>query len=106
MRKVTKVCCSCSFVIFVPESLFMIGIPSIVTENMPETPPMSSSDIASARLESSPSPSDSRYRDLDNSWSMSVDLRSGVRLQRSGQSRWTSDYSTILKDVQIAVRKG
>ena len=106
MRKVTKVCCSCSFVIFVPESLFMIGIPSIVTENMLEMPPMSSSNIASARLESSPSPSDSRYRDLDNSWSMSVDLRSGVRLQRSGQSRWTSDYSTILKDVQIAVRKG
>ena len=91
-----KVCYSCSFVIFfVPESLFMIGIPSIVAENMPETPPMSSSDIASAWLESSPTPSDSRYRDLDNSRSMSVDLRSGVRLQMSGHSRRTSDYSTI-----------
>ena len=55
-----KVCYSCSFVIFfVPESLFMIGIPSIVAEDMPETP----------------------------------------RLQRSGHSRRTSDYSTISKDM-------
>ena len=86
-----KVCYSCSFVIFfVPESLFMIVIPSIVAENMPETPPMSSSDIASARLESSPTLSDSRYRDLDNSRSMSVDLWSGVtvRLQSIYPSRF------------------
>ena len=77
----------------------MIGIPSIVAENIPETPPMSSSDIASARLESSPTLSDSRYRDLDNSRSMSVDLWSGVRLQMSGHSRRTRDYSTISKDM-------
>ena len=68
----------------------MIGIPSIVAENIPETPPMSSSDIASARLESSPTLSDSRYRDLDNSQSMSVDLWSGVtvRLQSIYPSRF------------------
>jgi len=73
-------------------------IPSIVVENMPETPPMSSRDIASAGLESSPSPSDSRYRDLDSGRSMSVDLPSGSRLQRSGHARRPSDYSTISMD--------
>jgi voltage-dependent calcium channel len=65
----------------------MTDIPSIVVENMPETPLMSSSDTASAGLESSPSPSDSKFRDLDNGRSMSVDLTSGSRLQRSGHAR-------------------
>ena len=52
-------------------------------------------------LELSPSPSDSRYRDLasDNGRSMSVDLASGSRLQRSGHARRTSDYSTISMDM-------
>ena len=75
----------------------MTDIPSIVVENMPETPPMSSRDIASAGLESSPSPSDSRYRDPDYTRSMSMDLTSGSRLQRSG--RRTSDYSTFSMDM-------
>lgn len=68
---------------------------------MPETPPMSSRDIASAGLESSPSPSDSRYRDtMDNGRSsMSVDLTSGSRLQRSGHARRPSDYSTLSMDM-------
>ena len=76
----------------------MTDIPSIVVENMPETPPMSSRDIASAGLESSPSPSDSRYRDPDYTRSMSMDLPSGSRLQRSGIRR-TSDYSTFSMDM-------
>ena len=83
----------------VSENLFITDIPSIVVENMPETPPMSSRDIASAGLESSPSPSDSRYRDLDNGRSMSVDLASGSRLQRSGHARRPSDFSTISMDM-------
>ena len=77
----------------------MADIPSIVVENMPETPPMSSRDIASAGLDSSPTPSDPRYRDLDNGRSMSVDLTSGSRLQRSGHARRPSDYSTISMDM-------
>ena len=77
----------------------MIDIPSIVVENMPETPPMSSRDIASAGLELSPSSSDTRYRDLDNNTrSMSVDLASGSRLQRSGHARRPSDFSTFSMD--------
>ena len=77
----------------------MTDIPSIVVENMPETPPMSSRDIASAGLELSPSPMDSRYRDLDNGRSMSVDVTSGSRLQRSGHARRISDYSTTSMDM-------
>jgi hypothetical protein len=77
----------------------MTDIPSIVVEDMPETPPMSSRDIASSGLELSPSPSDFRYRDLDNTRSISVDLTSGSRLQRSGHARRTSDYSTISMDM-------
>ena len=65
-------------------------IPFIVVENMPEMPPMSSRDIASAGLESSPCLSNSRYRDPDYTRSMSMDLASGSRLQRS-------DYSTFSK---------
>ena len=76
----------------------MTDIPSIVVENMPGTPPMSSRDIASAGLESSPTPIDSRYRDLDNGRSVSVDLTLGSRLQRS-HARRPSDYSTISMDV-------
>jgi len=80
-------------------------IPSIVVENMPETPPMSSRDIASAGLEFSPSPSDSRYRDMDSGRSMSVDLPSGSRLQRS-HARRPSDsiYSTISMDMSRSPR--
>ena len=84
---------------FVSLNTCMTDIPSIVVENMPETPPMSSRDIASAGLELSPSPSDSRYRDLDNGRSMSVDLASGSRLQRGGHARRTSDYSIISMDM-------
>ena len=83
----------------VPEILFMTEIPSIVVEDMPETPPMSSRDIASAGLELSPSPSDPRYRDQDNARSVSVDLTSGSRLQRSGHARRVSDYSTVSMDM-------
>ena len=77
----------------------MTEIPSIVVENMPETPPMSSRDIASAGLELSPSPSVPRYRDLDNARSMSMDLTAGSRLQRGGHARRTSDYSAISVDM-------
>lgn len=75
----------------------MADIPSIVVEDMPETPPMSSRDIASAGLETSPSPSDSRYRDPDYARSMSMDLTAGSRLQRSG--RRTSDFSSFSMDM-------
>jgi voltage-dependent calcium channel len=77
----------------------MTEIPSIVVENIPETPPMSSRDIASAGLELSPSPSDSRNRVMDNARSMSVDLTTGSRLQRSGHARRPSDYSVISMDM-------
>jgi len=78
-------------------------IPSIVVENIPETPPMSSRDIASAGLEfPSPTPSDSRYRNPDYARSLSMDLTSGSRLQRSG--RRTSDYSTLSMDMSRSPR--
>lgn len=76
----------------------LTDIPSIVVENMPETPPMSSRDIASAGFEfPSPTSSDSRYRNPDYTRSLSMDLTSGSRLQRSG--RRTSDYSTLSMDM-------
>ena len=64
---------------------------------MPETPPMSSRDIVSAGLESlnaSPSPNDFRLKSPDNARSISVDLTSGSRLQRSG--RRSGDYNNTL----------
>ena len=73
-------------------------IPSIVVENIPETPPMLSRDIASAGLEStynaSPTSNDSRY---NYPRSVSMDLTAGSRLQRSG--RRTSDNSTHSMDM-------
>lgn len=79
----------------------MTDIPSIVVENTPETPPMSSQDIASAGFESSPNasptPRDSRYKNPDYTWSASMDLTSGSRLQRSG--RRTSEYSSPSLDM-------
>jgi len=61
---------------------------------MPETPPMSSRDIASAGSESanpSPSASDSWVKGHIRSGSM--DVTSGSRLQRSGHGRRPSDFS-------------
>ena len=74
----------------------MTDIPSTVVEDIPETPPMSSRDNSYPALELNPSLSDPRYRDQDNARSVSVDLTSGSRLQRSGHA---SDYSTISMDM-------
>ena len=76
----------------------MTDIPSIVVENIPETPP--TRDIASAGLDSlnaSPTPSNSRYKSPDYARSVSMDLTSGSNLQRSG--RRTSGYSSLSMDV-------
>lgn len=84
-----------------PKNIVMTDIPSIVVEDMPETPPMSSRDIASAGLESSsnasPTPSDVKYKNPDYARSMSMDMASGSKLQRSG--RRTSGYSTASMDM-------
>jgi len=76
-------------------------IPSIVVENIPETPPMSSRDISSAGFESSPNasptPGDFKYKNPDYARSVSMDLTSGSRLQRSG--RRISDHSTSSMDM-------
>ena len=77
---------------------FLIDIPSIVVEDMPGTPPMSSRDISSAGYDhhfpGSPTPADPRYSSSD--YPLGVDM-SGPRLQRS--SRRTSDYSTYSTDM-------
>ncbi|KAF9484619.1 high-affinity cell membrane calcium channel [Pholiota conissans] len=67
-------------------------IPSIVVEDMPGTPPMSSRDIASAGYDrsqspGSPTPNDFRFSNPD--YSLSMDM---PRLQRSSR-RPGSDYS-------------
>jgi len=77
---------------------FLIDIPSIVVEDMPGTPPMSSRDISSAGYDhhfpGSPTPADPRYSSTD--YPLGVDM-SGSGLQRS--SRRTSDYSTYSTDM-------
>ncbi len=72
-------------------------IPSIVVDNMPSTPPMSSRDIASAGLEqSSPgSPTPANFRLSQPDYSLALDATAGSRLQRS---RWT-DYSSYSMDI-------
>jgi len=75
-------------------------IPSIVVEDMPETPPMSSRDIASAGLELSPgSPTAMSKRISQLDYSRGMDTSAGSRgsgLHRS--SRWTNDHSTYSAD--------
>ena len=81
---------------------FLIDIPSIVVEDMPGTPPMSSRDISSAGYDhhfpGSPTPVDLRYSDprySSTDYPLGVDM-SGPRLQRS---RRASDYSTYSADM-------
>ena len=65
-------------------------IPSIVVVDMPETPPMSSRDIASAGLEHSPGSATHRFT-YDNS--MGTDPSVGSHLQRSKRASDISAYS-------------
>lgn len=69
-------------------------IPSIVVEDMPETPPLSSRDIASASFES-PSQISPVPRHSHHDVSLSMDIPTGSRLQRS---RRASDYSMFSAD--------
>jgi voltage-dependent calcium channel len=93
----------CPFSVCLPKiKILLLDIPSILVENMPETPPMSSRDIASAGLESanaSPATSDSRFQ---NPRSISMDLTAGSRLQRSGHGRQNSDFSFNSLSMDIA----
>jgi hypothetical protein len=69
-------------------------IPSIVVEDMPGTPPLSSRDIASAAFES-PSQISLVPRHSHHDVSFSMDIPPGSRLQRS---RRPSDYSMFSVD--------
>ncbi|KAF9039224.1 high-affinity cell membrane calcium channel [Panaeolus papilionaceus] len=78
-------------------------IPSIIVENMPSTPPMSSRDIASAGFgyssPSSPSPVDVRYSNPEYSL---ADISAGSRLQRS--ARRGSEWSMFSTDTSKSPR--
>lgn len=70
-------------------------IPSIVVEDMPETPPLSSRDIASASFESPSQTFSAVPRLSHHDVSFSMDIPTGSRLQRS---RRPSDYSMFSAD--------
>lgn len=93
----TSNCCiSSEAVINRSYSIFSTEIPSIVVEDMPGTPPLSSRDISSAGYEfspGSPTPVDIRFSHSD--YSVAMD-HSGPKLQRS--SRRLSGYSTFSAD--------
>ena len=73
----------------------LADIPSIVVQDMPETPPMSSRDIASAGLEQSPgSPTPMSKQINQGDYSLATDT--GLRIQR--KTRWTNDHSTYSGD--------
>ena len=70
-------------------------IPSIVVEDMPETPPLSSRDIATASFESPSQTFSPVPRHSHHDVSFSMDIPTGSRLQRS---RRPSDYSMFSAD--------
>lgn len=72
----------------------LVEIPSIIIEDMPKTPPMSSRDIASAGVEQSPGSPTPRISHAD--FSLSIDTSSGSRLQRG--SRWSNEHNTYSAD--------
>jgi len=74
-------------------------IPSIIVQGTPETPPLSSRDIASAGLGSPSSPTPIDYnRFSENDYSLTADVSGGSRLQRSSNRR-NSDIHSIYGDI-------